>query len=641
MWRPSLLTIALLVIWGAAALTVASAQPPAKAAQPAYSRTSSQAGTRVELTIEHLNPAKIAEPRFEEGEGVRVRFRLTELSTGEPVRNASPAAWMDFTNPNKKTTPEACMAKVKLFAEGSTFSRTELDLTAHYVLSMNADATITVVDPRFGFGDSHLLALIQLASPAGDWALDDDAGHLFVSMPKAGRIAVIDTASWIVAAEIPIGPGLGRLALQPDAGYLWAGFDADDEASGVAVIGTRDLKIVKRMVTGRGYHHVAFTEDSASAFVTNPKSGTISIVDVRQLAKVADIRTGGTPGWIAYSKLARAAYAASEQDGAIVAVRAGESEVLARIPATAGLGQIRVTPDGRFALAVNPKDDRIYVVDTSVNRIVQTGKLDHGPDQITFTTKMAYVREQSSDAVVMIPLDSLGAEGKPVSVGDFPGGQHSPGQTGSPTPADSIVQASGEEGVLVANPGDRAIYFYMEGMAAPTGNFSNYGREPRAVLVAERNLRERAPGIYETTVKLTRGGDYDLAFLLDRPRIIECFDVAVAPDPQRVAASLPNLRIERLAAPRNPVAGETVSLHFRLVDSGTQKPRTDVNDLMALIVSPGLWQDRQPARNAGGGTYAVDFRPPAAGPYNVYLGSASFGLEYSLNAAVEVTAGSN
>ena len=638
---PKPLSIALLSIWSVAALQIAAGQSAAQTPKPPYTRTSSQAGTRIELTIDHVDPAKAAAPRFEEGESVRIRFKLTELSTGEPVRSASPAAWMDFTDPRQKTTPEACMSKVKLFAEGSTFSRTELDLTAHYVLAMNADASITVVDPRFGFGDTHLLALIQLKSSAGDWALYDDAARLFVSMPEAGRIAVIDTASWTIAAEIPIGPGLGRLALQPDAGYLWAGFAAGDEASGVAVISTRDLKVVKRIVTGRGYHHTAFTEDSAFAFVTNPKSATISIVDVRQLAKVTDVKTGGTPAWIAYSSLARAAYAASEEDGAIVAVRAGESEVLARIPATPGLGQIRVTPDGRFALAVNPKDDRIYVVDTSVNRIVQTGKLEKGPDQITFTTKMAYVRQRGSDAVAMIPLDTLGAEGKPLSVGDFSGGQHPPGQTNSPTPADSIVQASGEEGVLVANPGDRAIYFYMEGMAAPTGNFSDYGREPRAVLVAERNLRERGPGIYETTVKLTGGGDYDLAFLLDRPRVVECFDIAVVPDPRRVAASLPDLRVERLAPPVNPIAGKTVSLGFRLVNAKTLKPRTDVNDLMALIISPGLWQDRQRARNAGDGTYVVDFLPPAPGPYNVYLASGSFGMEFTLTTAVAVAAGSN
>ena len=29
--------------------------------------------------------------------------------------------------------------------------------------------------------------------------------------------------------------------------------------------------------------------------------------------------------------------------------------------------------------------------------------------------------------------------------------------------------------MLVANPRDKAIYYYQEGMAAPMGQFSNYG----------------------------------------------------------------------------------------------------------------------------------------------------------------------
>src|SRR5260370_2926314 len=101
----------------------------------------------------------------------------------------------------------------------------------------------------------------------------------------------------------------------------------------------------------------------------------------------------------------------------------------------------------------------------------------------------------------MIQLESLGKENKPVSVADFPGGQHPAGRMSAPSPADSVVRALGEDGVLVANPGDRAVYYYMEGMAAPSGNFSTYDREPRAVMVIHRNLRGRTPVTYETALK--------------------------------------------------------------------------------------------------------------------------------------------
>jgi hypothetical protein len=65
--------------------------------------------------------------------------------------------------------------------------------------------------------------------------------------------------------------------------------------------------------------------------------------------------------------------------------------------------------------------------------------------------------------------------------------------------------------------GDREIYYYQEGLAAPMGSFSNYKRQPRAVMVVRRDLRERQPGVYETNVELGRPGAYDLVFRLDRP----------------------------------------------------------------------------------------------------------------------------
>ena len=82
-----------------------------------------------------------------------------------------------------------------------------------------------------------------------------------------------------------------------------------------------------------------------------------------------------------------------------------------------------------------------------------------------------------------------------------------------------MVPAPEGNSVLVANPADRVIYYYSEGMAAPMGSFQNYRRNPRAVMVVDRSLREVTSGVYSTTTKLPKSGIYDVAFLLDSPRI--------------------------------------------------------------------------------------------------------------------------
>lgn len=609
----------------------ASAQQPANSS--AFPQSVQENGTALQVSIDRLNPSKPSSD-LREFEDVLVRLRINDSATGSPASGSSPAAWIDRRLDDTKTTPEQCAGKVKRFAEGSMFSRTEIDLTSFYVVMLNQDATLTVVDPRFGYGDTRLLAIVPLDGPGEDWALTADGKLLFVSVPSAGEVVAVDTAVWKVVASAGALQRAGRVALQPDEAYLWVAYGAGDQESGVAVFNAADMKPIARIPAGRGYHHIAFTEDSSFAFVSNPESGTVSVIDVRKLAKIQDVETGAQPTWLAYSDLAKAVYVSNEGDGRIVAIDAADRKVLARMDTAPGLGQIRFAPGGRFALAVNPTNDLVYIVDASSNRIVQQGKLDKGPDRISFTNKQAHIRHRGSDAVLMIALESVGTPGAELAVADFSGGRHAPGDMSLPTPADSIVQASGENGVLVANPRDKSVYFYMEGMAAPMGNFSNYGREPRAVLSVDRNLRERAPGVYETTAKLPAAGAYDLAVFVDQPRVVACFDLTVTPDPSSKIVRPPKLNVESRVPP-TVSAGETTRIAFRLTLAETGQPDNAAQDVWILAAGPA-WQRRAVASHGGDGVYFVDFTVPEPGSYRVLMSAPSRGLDYLPYATMQV-----
>jgi YVTN family beta-propeller protein len=602
---------------------------------PRYTQTVTQNGTRIALSVEHVDPAKTASDPLLEYENVAIEVRFSDTASGFPIAGGGPAAWMDRKPSQEKTTQAQCVGKVQRFAEGSTFSHTTLDLTSYFVVTMNSDATLTVVDPRFGYGDTRLLAMVSLDGPGEDWANTGDGRRIFVSVPSANQVVAIDTASWKAVATAASVPHASRVALQPDEAYLWAAYGAETDDSGVVVLNARDLKVAARISTGRGYHHIAFTEDSSVAFVTNPKDGTVSVIDVRKLALASNVPVGAWPKWIAYSDLAKAVYITNEGDGKIVAIDAAEHKIIATMAATPGLGQIRFAPGGRFAVTVNPKDDMLYVVDAASNQIVQRRKLEGGPDQIAFTNKTVHIRQTGSDNVLMIALASLGQQDTEISVADFPGGRHAPGETSHPTPADGIVQASGENAVLIANPGDKSVYFYMEGSAAPTGNLGNYGREPRAVLSMDRNLRERSPGVYRTTATLPAAGSYDLALFLDRPRIVSCFDLAIASDPSRSPATPPKVKIESRTV-ASAAAGQPAHLAFRIAREETGKPETEAKDVVILMMGPG-WQSRQIAPHRGDGVYAVDFAVPTPGVYTVFLGCPSLGLSYLPYATVTVT----
>ena len=191
-----------------------------------------------------------------------------------------------------------------------------------------------------------------------------------------------------------------------------------------------------------------------------------------------------------------------------------------------------------------------------------------------------------------------------------------------------MIPALGEAAVMVANPEDGNVYFYMEGMVAPMATFRNYGHRPAALEVVNRSLREKKPGAYGTTVRLPVAGKYDVAFLLESPRMVHCFAMEVKPNPE-IARTGPPLEVEYLLKDRRVPAGETLKLSFRLTDRDFRKPRTGLDDVRLLYyLAPGRQKLVAQASEVGDGVYEAELAISEAGAYYVYLAVPSAKIEF-------------
>jgi DNA-binding beta-propeller fold protein YncE len=639
------------------------AQAPSAAVHTASSRTRKEEKTipgpalvsrtvREGMTIDFEVSRSVAggrqDRRLREGDNVEIGFTIRDAGSGNPISSLNPAAWLTSVRAAGDEPRESCADLVRSALGDTLFSRSELDLNAYYVLALNADASITVVDPLFGFGGTKLLAMIALESPGEDWALTSDQNWLLVTMPAANRVAAVNTRLWSVAKNVDIGPSPSRVALQPDQAYAWVAY-ADDpksgSASGVAVLDVRTLTVVARIATGRGPHQMAFSDDSRFAFVTNGDDGTVSIVDVRSLRKVKDIAVSARVASIAFSKLARAAYITSPDAGTVTGIGLQTLGVIARIEASPGLGAIEFARDGRFGFVVNPRANTLSIFETARNRIVRTADLEKGPDQLAFSSRFAYVRHRDSENVVMIPLDELGTEsteGTSVPLLDFPGGQHPLGNGSRASLAASIVRSAEDNAVLVANPQDKAIYYYQEGMAAPMGQFNNYGQEPVAVQIVDRSLRESRPGRYRSTVRLPAAGHYSALLFINSPRVVHCFDVSIDPPVQQTPAiaAPPSTRIESLTPDTIVRPRTAIRIAVRMLDGTTGQAVSNAQDAGVLVVAAGVWQARQTLEYEGDGVYAVTLTPPAPGLYAVFVVCPSRQMPYRRVFSFEVAEGS-
>jgi YVTN family beta-propeller protein len=586
---------------------------------PAKPQKIVEQGIAIEFTVEPL--AQNANT-IRAAEDVNVKFKVTDTTTGTPVKGLGLSAWISKGLSEKLIEPAQCREKIQSYLTGSLRARPDVDLNSYYVLALNKSPDMSVIDPLLGFGGSKLLTLVMLKSPGEDWLLTRDAEKVFVTLPLINQVAVINTRNWFVETYIDTGIKPTRILVQPDQQYVWVANEG-----GVTVIDRAKLKVAAKILTGAGRHDVVISSDNRFAFVSNSESGTVSIIDIRKLEKLHDVKVGAEPAALAVSELSKAVYVASQGDGTVTVIEEQSHQVLAQIRTKPGATSIRFAPGGRFGFVVNTKQSAVHIFDAASNRLLHEVNIVKSPDQIVFSDAFAFVRSLATENVYMLRLGKIDKE---VDVTEFPGGQVAPGQGSTPVRADSLVLAPEGNAVIVANPVDKVLYYYTEGMAAPMGNFQNYRREPMAAMVVDRSLREIKPGVYSTTIKLPASGRYDVAFLNDSPRVSHCFNLFAETNPILKERQAVALGIEHQVKEKTLAVRQDFTFRFKLIDTATGDPKSDLKDVRVLtFLSPGVWQRRDIATSIGNGVYEIKINVPEAGVYMLFVESPSMGVRYS------------
>ena len=572
----------------------------------------------------------LAGEELREGTFANIRFKVTDQSSGQPLSGMAPGAWIDpaLSAPQEATREHSCKARVALFLKSSIGARPLLDLNSYFLLVLNKDASLTVIDPTVSVGGvTSTMARIDLPGRPMDWTATSDDKQVFVSIPERGKVALIDTETFTRVANVDAGEQPLRVALQPDQRRLWVGNNSDDPArGGVTVIDVPSRSMLKSFATGSGHHEIAFSSDSRWAYVSNRDGGTLSIIDIPEMRLAKTLEVGPHPLAVAYSALSQAVYVTDGQEGTVRVYDARSHQLRHIVKAEQGLGPMRFSSDGRYGIVLNTLENQALVIDASTDQLIHRIPVAAEPYQLTFTKGYAYVRGLASSKVSMINLSSLG-EGRQPIIQSFEAGPAAPRQAGDLPLAQGLSVSRDDNSVFVVNPVDNTTYFYAEGMNAPMSGYNNRGHQARAALVIDRSLREVAPGVYGSTVKMPAAGKFDVAFLLNQPQIIHCFstEVAAAPD----ASKRKGAHAEFIGLDQPLPQHSAFTAKVRIVgDDG--RPRQGLNDLtLRYFLAPSSMPHNQQLEEVGEGVYQAALTLPEAGAWYLHVQSPSLGRKFA------------
>ncbi len=539
-----------------------------------------------------------------------------------PLEGLRPAAWMQLRRSEQVADEQSCDDKARSLMSGSIGARADVDMNSYRLVTLNQDRTLAFINPHIGLQNTKLESIIELPAVGYDWIYSTRMHRLFVTMRDAGGVAVIDTVSRRLLHIIQTGEASlpTRLALDEDADQVWVGLDGSDE---VVVIDAAGSLQPRRLHVGRGVHTLTVAQGTPWVFVTNGQSNTVTRIDRNSLQVIGQAVVGRTPVAARWSALAQRLVVVSINAGEMSFVNPATLVLESRVRLAPGVVELGLFDEGRYAVVLNTTGDTLSVVDLSTARVTAEHKGLGRPDQVIFSREYAYVRTQASANVHVLPLAQVrggSLAGVPVPMGrkapeDIPAAFNVAGV---------MAQAPERNGVLVANPGDGRIYSYAQGLMVPTGSFSNYRRQARALMVLDTSLRERAAGVFSASARFLKAGRYDLVVRNLRPSVTACFTVAVqdAAEPTPVAPA-PRAILAQVASAN----GSALVLEFSLQD-GRGVPVNARDATVLVMARTGAWQARIIGEPLGGGLHRVVVPALAPGDYEALVRVPSAQIAY-------------
>lgn len=549
-------------------------------------RTIQREGIAVHVKIEDTKN-KFLSKELVAQQPVQINLEAKRLADNQPLDNWSPGAWLDSEISPMSGAVPVCGQRIAGFLSGNFMNRPLLDLTGYFVLTLDEEASVSILDPSVYFANkSSLYSVIKLNKPGFDWVKTSDDTRLFVAIPESREVAVIDLQNQKLIKTLKLKGQPTRLALMPGERLLWVGQTGKAESDNqLSVIDTITTEIVATMALPKGHHEFAFAKRGNRAFVSSRDDASIAMIDSANLKPLKTWRISGLPLamvvtpqnelWVADAKL-----------GTILRYDS-QGEPLGNISLKPGISPMQLSPEQDFVFILNPGEQSLYILDSKNGQLRQTVTVSGRPYDVIFSKDYAYIRTLDTEFSAMISLNEL-KKNLTITPKQIPIGTSKMAQYANLPLASSMTPSLNLAGAFFALPSERTVYHYMEGMNAPSSGIKTFGHTPLATMVTQRGLLQVAPGRYSTSLRLPSAGRMVLALASENPKFKECISVVVKPDEKPEQQD--KVKLEWL---NDPVIfkkiNEPIELKVRILDNKNLPNKLGITIVPASGGSKAYW----------------------------------------------------
>ena len=580
-----------------------------------YDRVIQKEGLEVKLSLDAVDASRSETPIA--GQLLKLSISGKRLADQQPLKEWALGTWLDLEISPLSGSVPVCGQRVAGFLSGNLMRQPLLDLTGYYVLTLDQEASLSVLDPAVSFANkSSLYSVIKLGGIGFDWLKTADDARLFVALPDSREVVVIDLQTLQLIQRIKLPGQPTRLALMPGERLLWVGQTGlQPEDSQLSVIDTQDGRIVATRPLPKGHHEFAFSEQGLQAYVSNRDDGSVTLLDGRNFEAQKTWKVDGLP--LSLAVTGQTLWVSDAQKGRLLRYNL-QGDALDSMALKPGVGPIRLSPDRTQLFALNPGEHQLYVIDTQQSRLLHSLTISGRPYDVIFSDQFAYIRTLDSEQAALISLSELNKPGK-LSPKYIPVGANKMSNSGDLPIASSMTPAMGESGAFFAAPAERTVYHYMEGMNAPDSGIRTYGHVPMATLLARRGLRQVNPGLYEATFRLPSAGRMVLALASENPRFMECIGLQVKADQSSIQSAGEKLGWVGETFLRKK-ADEAFTLRVKVTHAVPQNPALKALAVRVVPVAGGEGQMLPLiADTAQAGEYTASGRIQEVGSYYLHI----------------------